>query len=140
MSYFSERDPLLPNDKQAPEIQGSRPQSFKDVTVSDAELGHTQQPEARNGEQTSSTFNDILVLFVGLCFFLTLGFMFVPDDALSDWQPGPRTIEQRVNRILTNTPLIGIHHFICQMLDLTSRRWPQRSCNINYVLNPEPDL
>ncbi|PMD31970.1 hypothetical protein L207DRAFT_500327 [Hyaloscypha variabilis F] len=110
MSYYSERDPLLPNDKQAPEIQGSRPQSFKDVTVSDTELGHTQQPEASNDEQTSSTFNDILVLFVGLCFFLTLGFMFVPDDALGGWQPGPRTIEQRVNKILTNTPLIDGHN------------------------------
>ena len=108
MSYYSEQDPLLPNDKQAPEIQGSRPQSFKDVTVSQAELGHTPQADASNDEHTRSTFNDIFVLFLGLCFFLTLGFMFVPDDALGGWEPGPRTIEQRVNKILTNTPLIGI--------------------------------
>ena len=107
MSYYSEQDPLLPNDKQAPEVQGSRPQSFKDVTISQAELGHHPDADASNDEHSRSTINDVLVLFAGLCFFLTLGFMFVPDDPLGGWQPGPRTIEQRVNKILTNTPLIG---------------------------------
>jgi membrane dipeptidase len=105
MSYYSEVDPLLPNDKQAPEIQGSRPQSFKNVNASEAELG-----EARglgDDEHARTAFNDILVLFLGLCFFLTLAFVFVPDDVLDGWQPGPQTVEQRVNKILTDTPLIG---------------------------------
>lgn len=105
MSYYSEQDPLLPNDKQAPEIQGSRPQSFKDVTVSEAERGEVP---GNDDIPARIAFNDILILMLGLCFFLVLGFMFVPDDALDGWQPGRRTIEQRVNNILTSTPLIGI--------------------------------
>jgi membrane dipeptidase len=105
MSYYSEQDPLLPRDKPAPEIQGSRPQSFKDVTVSEAELGEAKQTVDKT---TAKAFNDILAMMIALCFFLTIGFIFVPDDFLDDLQPGPRTIEQRVNKILTNTPLIGI--------------------------------
>jgi membrane dipeptidase len=107
MSYYSEQDPLLPNDKQAPEIQGSRPQSFKDVTVSEAERGEVPRNE---DIPARIAFNDILILMLGLCVFLVLGFMFVPDDALDGWQPGRRTIEQRVNKILTSTPLIGIFY------------------------------
>jgi membrane dipeptidase len=107
MSYYSEQDPLLPNDKQAPEIQGSRPQSLKDVTVAEAERGEV----SRNDDIPARiAFNDILIMMLGLCFFLVLGFMFVPDDALDGWQPGRRTIEQRVNLILTSTPLIGIFY------------------------------
>lgn len=104
MSYYTEQDPLLPRDKPAPEIQGSRPSSFKDVTVSEAELGEAKQTVDR---PTANAFNDVLAMMLGLCFFLTIGFIFVPDDFLDGLQPGPRTIEQRVNKILTTTPLIG---------------------------------
>jgi membrane dipeptidase len=110
MSYYSEQDPLLPNDKSAPEIQGSRPQSFKDVTASEAEQGRTSRTEV--DELTKNAFNDVLILMLALCFFLVLGFTFVPDDAFDGWQPGSRTIEQRVNKILTNTPLIGMFHIL----------------------------
>ena len=96
----------MPNDKQAPEIQGSRPQSFKDANASEAELDEARGPG--DGEQARTAFNDVLVLFLGLCFLLTLGFVFVPDDLLDGWQPGPQTVEQRVNKILTDTPLIGM--------------------------------
>jgi membrane dipeptidase len=106
MSYSSEVDPLLPNDRQAPEIQGSRPQSFKGVNDSEPELGEVRHPG--DDEHRRNTFNDVLVLILGLCVFLTLAFTFVPDNVFDGWQPGPRTIEQRVNKILTNTPLIGI--------------------------------
>ncbi len=107
MSYYSEQDPLLPNDKQAPEIQGCRPQSVKDVTVSDAEHGEVP----RNDDIPARiAFNDILIFMIGLCVFLVLGFMFLPDDTFEGWQPGRRTIEQRVKKILTTTPLIGIFH------------------------------
>jgi membrane dipeptidase len=110
MSYYSEQDPLLPNDKSAPEIQGSRPQSFKDVTVSEAEQGRSSRAEV--DEPTRNAFNGVLILMLALCFFLVLGFAFIPDGALDGWQPGPRTIEQRVNKILTNTPLIGMFHIL----------------------------
>jgi membrane dipeptidase len=100
MSYYSEQDPLLPKDEPAPEIQGSRPQSINDVTVSHAEVGDIKP---RTG-----AFNDILAVMLAFCFFFTLAFIFVPDDFLDGLQPGPRTIEERTNKILTNTPLIGI--------------------------------
>lgn len=116
MSYYSEQDPLLPNDKQAPEIQGSRPQSIKDVNALEPELGGARNDETAD-PRTRQSFNDVLILILGLCFFLMLGFMFVPDDALGGWQPGPRTIEQRVNKILINTPLIGmLHHSLIMII------------------------
>ena len=92
----------MPKDEPAPEIQGSRPQSFKDVTV--------PQSQVEVGEAKSRTraLNDIMAVMLGLCFFVTLAFLFIPDDFLDGLQPAPRTIEERVNKILTNTPLIGI--------------------------------
>ncbi len=108
MSYCSDQYPLLPNDKQAPEIQGSRPQSVKDVNALDDSAAEQGQVDDTSDEPTRTAFSDILVLFLALCFFLTFGFLFVPEDVLDGWQPGPRTIEQRVTKILTNTPLIGI--------------------------------
>jgi membrane dipeptidase len=102
MSYYSEQDPLLPKDPPAPEIQGSRPQSLKDTGPPQAELGETE------AKSRTRAFNDILAVILGLCFFATLAFIFVPDDVLDGIRPGPRTIEERVTKILTNTPLIGI--------------------------------
>ena len=109
MSYNSEQDPLLPKDKGAPEIHGSRPSSFKDVTVSAEELEAATDTE----DQPRRAFNDALGMFVILlCFLLALGLYFFPDDVFDGFEPGPRTIEERVKDILTNTPLIGkLPHF-----------------------------
>ncbi len=119
MSYYSEQDPLLPKNAPAPEIQGSRPQSLKDVTVSRAELGEAEA----EAKPRPRAFNDILAVILGLCFFATVAFIFVPDDILDGLQPEPRTIEQRVNKILANTPLIGISVIFLEHQSLISHRW-----------------
>jgi membrane dipeptidase len=100
-----ETDPLLPRDKPAPEIQGSRPQSINDVVDRDEpRWNEDSAAESRMG------FGDIFALMMGvttLVFFLVLLF---PNGWKSIWGDGlwgPHTIDERVNSILTRTPLIG---------------------------------
>jgi membrane dipeptidase len=111
MSYYSEQDPLLPKDAGAPEIQGSRPQSIKNVGAQEAEVFEDVQDD---NTQRRKILGDIMPLIFGLCLLLSFVLIFLPEDILGDRRPVPRTIEQRVNRILTDTPLIGI---------LTSKRY-----------------
>ena len=103
MSYYTEQDPLLPKDKGAPEIQGSRPQSIKDVGVQEAEVCEHDDDIPRR-----KIFGDIMPLIFGFCLLFSFALIFLPEGILGDERPVPRTVEQRVNRILTDTPLIGI--------------------------------
>jgi membrane dipeptidase len=104
---YRETDPLLPRDKPAPEIQWSRPQSINDDGDNVGSSGNEDsdpEPEPRMG------LCDIFALMMGLTtlvFFLVLAF---PNGWKSIWGDGlwgPRTIDERVNSILSRTPLIG---------------------------------
>ena len=103
MSYYTEQDPLLPKDKGAPEIHGSRPQSIKNVGNEEAEVFEDDDDTPRR-----KILGDIMPLIFGLCLLFSFALIFLPEDILGDERPVPRTVEQRVNKILTDTPLIGI--------------------------------
>jgi membrane dipeptidase len=70
-----------------------------------AELGEAKQMVDR---PTANAFNDVLAMMLELYFFLTISFIFIQNDFLGGLQPGPRTIKQKVNKILTNAVLISI--------------------------------
>ena len=108
MSFYKETDPLLPKDKGAPEIHGSRAASINDVVVTETDgIEADGQPRSRRG------VDDLMAIIFGLFLFGTLALLFSPDswfdDILGDRRPAPKTVDQRVNRILTDTPLIGSH-------------------------------
>ena len=101
--YYTEQDPLLPKDKGAPEIHGSRPQSINNVGNEEAEVFEEDDDPPRR-----KILGDIMPLIFGLCLLFSFALIFLPEDILGDERPVPKTVEQRVNKILTNTPLIGI--------------------------------
>ena len=103
MSHYSEQDPLLPKDKGAPEIHDSRPQSISDVTVQEVLEKDEDMPRRHS-------FGSLMPVILGLCLVLSFAFLFLSKDTLGDERPAPRTIEQRVSKILTNTPLIGLSY------------------------------
>lgn len=104
MSYSirTEVDPLLPNDKGAPEILGSRPQSINDGGNEEQGLEDNLRHNVRS---------NIMPIIFGICFFASISLVLFPDGflgrLLGDRRPVPKTLEQRVNRILEDTPLIG---------------------------------
>jgi hypothetical protein len=108
MAYYKETDPLLPNDRGAPEIHGSRASSINNVVVINEEDEEDGQPH-----RPRRATDDLMAMIFGLCLLVSLALMFSPygwfDDILGDRRPAPQTIEQRVNRILADTPLIGPH-------------------------------
>ena len=115
MSYPKEQDPLLPKQSRAPEIHGSRPQSFND----DVDIEPTTSQREVNMPPRAKTINDLMAMVFGLCVALSLIFVFLRDDLFDGLlpRPTPATIEERVNHILTDTPLIGI---CCFCLSATS--------------------
>lgn len=121
MSYQKETDPLLPQDKPAPEIHGSRASSINDVTVPEVEL----EDEVPRLRRRSESLIWITLSFMGL---LTIAVLLTPNDFFdamfgNEWSR-PKTIDQRVNRILADTPLIGRFPPRQPELPLTSSRWP----------------
>jgi membrane dipeptidase len=101
--YYTEQDPLLPKDKGAPEIHGSRPQSINNVGNEEAEVFEEDDDTPRR-----NILENIMPLIFGLCLLFSFALIFLPEDILGDERPVPKTVEQRVNKILTDTPLIGI--------------------------------
>ncbi|RDW77241.1 dipeptidase-2 [Coleophoma cylindrospora] len=100
MAGYSEQDPLLPKDKPAPEIHGSRPTSVKSI---------------ENEESSAKRrFDGLMALFAGICALLLFSVLVYPDSlgrTPSEGQkPLPKTLEQRVSRILATTPLIDGHN------------------------------
>ena len=120
-NYQSEIDPLLPNHKRAPEIQGSRPQSINNEYVIEEQVSDDDARPHRKG------FNDIMAVIFVICLFVSMYFVLFHDGSLGDLfgdeRPSPRTLDERVTRILDETPLIGIydtHGYECL---LTGYRW-----------------
>ena len=106
MSYYTEQDPLLPKDEGAPEIHGSRPQSIKNVGNEEA-----QEAEVFEDDEDSSRrqiLANIMPFIFGLCLLISFALIFLPENIFGDEKPVPKTVEQRVNQILADTPLIGI--------------------------------
>jgi membrane dipeptidase len=106
-NYDTEEDPLLPKDKGAPEIQGSRPQSINNEYVIEEVSDEEKEPRSKG-------INDIVAMIFGLCFFASIFLILVyPDgplgDLFGDKRPAPKTLDERVTRILEDTPLIGIY-------------------------------
>lgn len=105
--YNEEHDPLLPNGPKAPEISSrSRPEG----------LNHNDSnsvPDSRGGiveeKRQQETSKDFLTVLLKLCFVLGAAYILLPINFLSGVLPGPipLTIDQRVTKILSNTPLIG---------------------------------
>ncbi len=106
MSYFTEQDPLLPKAERSPEIQGSRPSSINDICDVENRISEGDHQPARQ------VFNDFMAMIFGLCVIVSFAFIFLPDDVVRDRRPIPKTIEERVNRILTDTPLIGTSRYL----------------------------
>jgi hypothetical protein len=102
-----ESDPLLPRDKSAPEIHGSRPQSTNDIDDREASIGAGDSDQVYVPGRRGLT--DAVALFTGFITLALVLFIVFPDSlrGVGGGLPTPRTIEERVARILTDTPLIG---------------------------------
>jgi hypothetical protein len=103
--HSKEQDPLLPKDSGAPEVdQGSRPPSIENVYATREELEKGVDQRARK------RLNMLFFVVLKLCFVVGLGLIllsaFFREHFLGD-KPRPDTLEERVNRILSETPLIG---------------------------------
>ncbi|TVY81844.1 Dipeptidase sirJ [Lachnellula suecica] len=115
MSYYTEQDPLLPGDKQAPEIQGSRPQSIR------AQYLSAETEELSNdGLPTWKPWKNFTGIILVICIYGILIVLYTQESLLrgifGDGTPEPKTIDQRVTQILTNTPLIDGHNDLAIMI------------------------
>jgi len=119
MTSYREDDPLLPKTRNSPEIKGSRPSSISDVYTF-KELNGQEEDDVSERRR----FNDSMAMVVTLCLLVSFIFIFFPQDSSKDTRPIPTTIEERVERILTDTPLIGQQQYILTrpqvMVQLTS--------------------
>jgi membrane dipeptidase len=140
MSYYTEQDPLLPNSKQSPEIQGSRPQSINNDNDNDNDnyngTGNGNSQGNRNQPNTYDYASDKDMptqrsVFVTMAFNILLGLIIVaalaitlfPDEILGGGgllRPKPRTLDGRVTRILETTPLIGIPPSLVHTISATN--------------------
>ncbi|KAG0645298.1 dipeptidase [Hyphodiscus hymeniophilus] len=117
-NYYKEVDPLLPNDKRAPEIQGSRPQSINDEYIIEEQVSDDKRElrRKRNG------LADLMALVFGIAFFASIILVLFPDgplgDLFGDKPPTPKTLDERVTRILEDTPLIDGHNDLAIMIRL----------------------
>lgn len=110
MSSYStnEHDPLLPRDNPSPEIHGSRPQSINDVYVTEAQVEIVEKNEIQPARFTK---RQVLAVILGIWFLISVFMVLFPfmGNLLGDDNPEPSTnIQERVNKILTDTPLIGM--------------------------------
>lgn len=101
MTGETERHPLLPRHKQSPEIQGGEVKSFVDANPTEAAPG-----DEKASGRPRCTSNDLGAVLLAICIVCSLAMLFLPEGT-GDQRPGPRTISQRVNKILESTPLIG---------------------------------
>ncbi|KAL3418195.1 membrane dipeptidase [Phlyctema vagabunda] len=104
MAYAKEEDPLLPRDRQAPEIQSSRAGSINDIRNEEA-----QEPKS-DARPSRQVLNDLMALVIGLSAVFVFATVFFPSDVFGDGKPQPKTIDQRVSSILADTPLIDGHN------------------------------
>lgn len=102
-----EQDPLLPRDDSAPEIHGSRPQSINDVGNYDRDAfdAYDEKPKRSISSYCFLTAFSLLVIWIVLPELAN----FIRDSG-PHRVPTSRNIDERVNSILTQTPLIGEYY------------------------------
>lgn len=122
----SEVDPLLPRNEPAPEISGygfsGRKQQSSEITYADEPPSYDDEADAlsttSNDVSAKSALNTICSIFSIVVFF-ALVFAALSQGGARNEQPSyprpeprqpARTIEQRVSRILQDTPLIDGHN------------------------------
>ncbi|KAM0126450.1 hypothetical protein ACHAP3_009260 [Botrytis cinerea] len=101
---YTEQDPLLPPERSSPEIKDSK----------ETQNGCDEPPNGRG----KRPFSDLMAAVLGLCSLLILTMLIIPDGFVDDvfnhhWPFGnqePKTVEERVDRILSETPLIDGHN------------------------------
>lgn len=102
----SEQDPLLPGDKGAPEIHGSRASSIYDNSFT-----VNERPTEEDGQQRQQPASRGKLLELVIYFAVYVALLFVSGSfflgQLGDQRPEPKTLEERVDRVLSDTPLIG---------------------------------
>ena len=124
----SEIDPLLPRGNTAPEISGygfSRPAKTQYQTTQNEVLDYPKDIENKSEEQSRPTYGDIsllrtiLIIFVvvvGLAMFVSL---LLPGAFAFPWNNTPKddvlTVKARVEKILSETPLIGPQAFFVRL-------------------------
>ncbi|KAF8850467.1 hypothetical protein BDZ45DRAFT_731541 [Acephala macrosclerotiorum] len=109
MSFFTEKDALLPKDEKDLEIIGSRPSSSKNFYDTEADIAGNEGEDEDDHDPKRHLLNDIMAMVFGIALLLSVVFIFLPDSFWGD-KPGPMTVEQRVHRILSDTPLIDGHN------------------------------
>jgi hypothetical protein len=105
---YTEKDSLLPKEEQSPEVMGSRAtsmKSFYDVET-EADVMENEGEDEDDFDPKRHLVNDIMAMVFAVAVLFSILFMFLPDGFTRD-EPAPTTIEQRVHRILVETPLIG---------------------------------
>ena len=107
---YRETDPLLPNDRPAPEISGfgspacaESAESPQHAYNSDEELTVVESAEAER-QRSVNLHSLLLTAITVLVWAAILAAVIIPTRAI--WR-GRLTIEERVGRILSDTPLIG---------------------------------
>ena len=125
----SETDPLLPRGNTAPEISGygfSRPSKPQYQTQNEV-LDYPEDIEDKSKQQSRPSYGDIsllrtilviFVLVVGLAMFVSL---LLPGAFEFPWKNAPEddilTVKARVEKILSETPLIGPLAFFIRPLN-----------------------
>ena len=120
----SETDPLLPQGNSAPEITGY---GFSKASTSDYQYSNTALQNAvvveEEGEEypdqfgtTKSPLRTLLSLFSIVILFALFITLLIPkglgdrlQSPIDEPKTGPKTIEARVNKILSENPLIGLY-------------------------------
>jgi len=118
MAYPNEQDPLLPKDERSPEIHGSRPVSINYSNADHDDNGHQHITDSefnlpRNRARSNRldiVFFALQALLIGILLYV-LVLAFGATGALNwldDHIPRHRSVTERVNKILADTPLIGM--------------------------------
>ncbi|PQE17832.1 membrane dipeptidase protein [Rutstroemia sp. NJR-2017a WRK4] len=107
--FYTEQDPLLPRDKGMPGIRDSHPPGIN------RNVEHTTNHASR---KSRNAFNDSMTVVLALCSAIIFTMLFLPTNLIGGlfdhrWRFGhqePLSVQERVNRILTDTPLIDGHN------------------------------
>lgn len=124
-----ESDPLLPKHQSTPEIHGSRAASINDIGVSGAgESDEVQEKPNPLRQRTVGRFLVNCIFGFLLCVFVLFALNpFAVSDPANGGNPPwrPTTIEERVHKVLTEHPLIGMRIVSYMDFLLTQNRRPQ---------------
>ena len=120
----SETDPLLPRGNTAPEITGygfSKPYKSQSQ-IEDDSLDYPEDIDNKNEQHERPNYSDssplriFLVIFIIVVGLAMLASSLMPGAFNSPWKMVPKddalTVKARVDKILAETPLIGLQTFL----------------------------